>query len=124
MSFFGTLASGVEDSAREKGYKLLMSNSLYKTESELDAINSLRNHDCQGIILHSEYSDEETLIKLAKDVPGLVLINRYIPSLANRCVWLDNESGAKRPLNIYLHTDIVNSQWLPVSTRIGILARG
>ncbi|ANB21687.1 LacI family DNA-binding transcriptional regulator [Alteromonas stellipolaris] len=96
MSFFGTLASGVEDSAREKGYKLLMSNSLYKTESELDAINSLRNHDCQGIILHSEYSDEETLIKLAKDVPGLVLINRYIPSLANRCVWLDNESGAKK----------------------------
>ncbi len=96
MSFFGTLASGVEHTAREKGYKLLMANSLYETQSELDAINSLRNHNCQAIILHSEYSDEDTLIQLAKDIPGLVLVNRYIPAIANRCVWLDNQSGAQR----------------------------
>ncbi|WJG10096.1 LacI family DNA-binding transcriptional regulator [Aliiglaciecola sp. LCG003] len=96
MSFFGTLASGVEHTAREKGYKLLMANSLYETQSELDAINSLRNHNCQAIILHSEYSDEDTLVQLAKDIPGLVVVNRYIPAIANRCVWLDNQSGAKR----------------------------
>jgi len=45
--------------------------------------------------LHSEYSDEKTLIKLAEQMPGLVLVNRYIPKLANRCVWLDNLSGAQ-----------------------------
>jgi len=95
MSFFGSLASGVEKAARDNNYKLLMSNSLYETKSELDAIESLREHDCKAIILHSEYSDEKTLIKLAKQIPGLVLINRYIPQLANRCVWLDNVSGAK-----------------------------
>ena len=95
MPFFGSLASGVEKAARENNYKLLMSNSLYETQSELDAIESLREHNCKAIILHSEYSDEKTLIKLAEQIPGLVLINRYIPQIANRCVWLDNLSGAQ-----------------------------
>lgn len=95
MTFFGTLASGVEKAARENNCKLLMSNSLYETQSELDAIESLREHNCDAIILHSEYSDEKTLIKLAKQIPGLVILNRYIPQIANRCVWLDNVSGAQ-----------------------------
>jgi len=94
MTFFGCLAAGVEKTAREKKFKLLMSNSLYETKTELEAINSLREHSCSAIILHSEYSDEETLAELAKDIPGLVIINRYIPSLAGRCVWLDNEAGS------------------------------
>jgi len=95
MPFFGSLASGVEKAARENNYKLLMSNSLYETESELAALESLRSHNCKAIILHSEYSDEETLIKLANEIPGLVLVNRYIPKISNRCVWLDNLSAAK-----------------------------
>ncbi len=94
MTFFGTLAAGVEKTAREQHYKLLMANSMYETQSELDAINSLRDHNCQAIVLHSEYSDEKTLIKLAEEIPGLVLVNRYIPAIAHRCVWLDNIAGA------------------------------
>lgn len=102
MSFFGTLASGVEDTAREKGYKLLMSNSMYETQSEKEAINSLRYHNCQALILHSEYSDEDEIVALAQDIPGLVLINRYIPAIANRCVWLDNVTGSQRATDYLL----------------------
>ena len=68
MPFFGSLASGVENGARENNFKLLMANSLYETESELKAIESLRENNCKAIILHSEYSDEKTLIKLAKEI--------------------------------------------------------
>ncbi len=109
MSFFGTLACGVEKAAKEQNYKLLMSNSLYETQSEIDAINSLRDHHCDAIILHSEYSDEKTLIDLAEKIPGLVLINRYIPKIANRCVWLDNVSAAKQATQYLLdkgHKDL------------------
>jgi LacI family transcriptional regulator len=95
MTFFGCLASGAEKAARKKGLKLLMSNSLYETKTELEAINSLREHSCNAIILHSEYSDEKDLKELAEKIPGLVLINRYIPSLASRCVWLDNVYGGR-----------------------------
>mgnify|MGYP001322588039 CR=1 FL=1 len=104
MSFFGSLASGVEKGARENSFKLLMANSLYETESELNAIESLRANNCKAIILHSEYSDEKTLIKLAGEIPGLVLINRYIPEIANRCVWLDNLSGAQVATKHLLNT--------------------
>ena len=95
MPFFGSLACGVEIAAQENNYKLIMSNSLYETKSEIAAIESLKEHNCKAIILHSEYSDESTLVKLAEEIPGLVLINRYIPRLANRCVWLDNFSGSQ-----------------------------
>lgn len=94
MTFFGTLAAGVEKTAREQHYKLLMANSLYETESELAAIASLRANNCHALILHSEYSDEKTLQKLADEMPGLVVINRYVPAIAHRCVWLDNQRGA------------------------------
>jgi len=95
MAFFGCLAAGAEIAARKNNYKLLMSNSLYETKTELEAIESLREHSCDAIVLHSEYSDEKTLIDLAKKIPGLVLINRFIPKLAHRCVWLDNLAGAQ-----------------------------
>jgi LacI family transcriptional regulator len=95
MSFFSSLACGSEHAARENGYSLVMRNSLYETKSELDAIKSLRDHNCQSIILHSEYSDEQMLIKLAKEIPGLVFINRFIPELAERCVWLDNQAASQ-----------------------------
>ncbi len=108
MSFFGSLASGVEKGARENNLKLLMANSLYETESELNAIESLRANNCKAIILHSEYSDEKTLIKLASEIPGLVLINRYIPEIANRCVWLDNISGSQVAAKYLIDTGHTN----------------
>jgi len=108
MSFFGSLASGVEKGARDNNLKLLMTNSLYETESELNAIESLRANNCKAIILHSEYSDEETLIKLAKEIPGLVIMNRYIPEIANRCVWLDNQAGSQVATQYLLDSDHKN----------------
>lgn len=95
MTFFGCLAAGVENAARDNNLKLLMSNSQYETKTELEAIESLREHSCGAIILHSEYSDEKVLCRLADEIPGLVLINRFIPDLAHRCVWLDNVAGGK-----------------------------
>ncbi|MBO0217575.1 DNA-binding transcriptional regulator GalS, partial [Vibrio sp. Vb2880] len=38
-------------------------------------------------------SDKE-LISYAKEVKGMVLINRHIPELADRCISLDNRKGA------------------------------
>lgn len=102
MAFFGTLAAGAEEVAREQGYGVMMCNSLYETQSELDAINTLRRQGCQSIILHSEYSEDEQLIELAREIPGLVLINRFVAPIAHRCVWFDNLSGAQQATNYLL----------------------
>lgn len=109
MTFFGTLAAGAEEMARERGYNLIMCNSLYETQSELDAIDSLRRQGCQSIILHSEYSDDTQLVELAEEIPGLVIINRFIPQIAQRCVWFDNLSASQQATRYLVergHTEI------------------
>ncbi|WP_111979368.1 LacI family DNA-binding transcriptional regulator [Algibacillus agarilyticus] len=99
MAFFGLLAAGAEEMARELGANLLICNSLYEVESEINAIHALVAQGCQSIILHSEYSESEQLIKLCKEVPGLVIINRFIPEISERCVWFDNNSASQACTN-------------------------
>jgi LacI family transcriptional regulator len=47
------------------------------------------------MVVHSKALDDKTLIDFANQIPGFVLINRYIPEIANRCVWLDNVTGGR-----------------------------
>jgi LacI family transcriptional regulator len=55
----------------------------------------LLEHRVEAMVVHSKALDDKTLIDFAKQVPGFVLINRYIPEIANRCVWLDNVTGGR-----------------------------
>lgn len=107
--FFGSIAYGSEKACREKGYQILMRNSQNKPEFEIDAINSFREHGCENIVLHSKFSTPESLISLADSIKGLVLINRFIPEIGVRCIWLDNVAGGKMAAGYLLdkgHTDI------------------
>jgi LacI family transcriptional regulator len=45
-------------------------------------------------VIHSKGLSDEELIGYAKEVKGMVLINRHIPELAERCISLDNRKGA------------------------------
>jgi LacI family transcriptional regulator len=93
--FFGSIAHGAEKFARVHRFQVMMRNSQNDTSIELDAINSFRDHGCENIIVSSKFGNEETFIELAKEIPGLIFINRYIKSLSNRCVWLDNIAGGR-----------------------------
>lgn len=93
--FFGSIAHGAEKAARERKFQVMMRNSQNDTLIEIDAINSFREHGCENIIISSKFGNEEAFIKLAKIIPGFILINRYIEKLANRCVWLDNIAGGR-----------------------------
>lgn len=103
------LAAGAEETARELGCNLMICNTLYEKESELSSLKSLVKQGCKSIILHSEYTDASELIALADEIPGLVIINRYIPELSERCVWFDNISSALSGANYIIdqgHKDI------------------
>ncbi|MER2493026.1 LacI family DNA-binding transcriptional regulator [Catenovulum sediminis] len=91
--FFATLAYGIEKVARQKDIQVLLSSGSIQVETELKAIETLLEHRCEAMIVHSKALDDETLIDFASQVPGFVLINRYIEQIADRCVWLDNYSG-------------------------------
>ncbi|MBU2881730.1 LacI family DNA-binding transcriptional regulator [Psychrosphaera sp. B3R10] len=93
--FFGSIAFGAEKASRLTSYQVMMRNSQNDPDLEVDAINSLREHGCENMILHSKFGDADTLKSLADKIPGLVFINRFLPEMASRCVWLDNVSGGR-----------------------------
>jgi LacI family transcriptional regulator len=93
--FFASLAQGVEQVARQKNMQLLLSTGLVSAETERQAINLLIERRCDVMVVHSKKLSDQTLIDLANKVPGLVLIDRYIEQIAQRCVWLDNLEGGK-----------------------------
>jgi LacI family transcriptional regulator len=94
--FFGALAIGAEEAATKAKYKVLMGNSHNDSQTEKDLLDSFMEQGCQNIILHSKFTDDKTIIKWANEIKGLVVINRFIPEIANRCIWLDNVSGGRQ----------------------------
>jgi LacI family transcriptional regulator len=93
--FFASLASGVDKIARDHNMQLLLSTAQQSAESERAAINLLIERRCQAIVLHSKKLSDAELISLCDKIPGLILIDRVIEDIKDKCVWLDNEEGGK-----------------------------
>ncbi|XQW83530.1 LacI family DNA-binding transcriptional regulator [Thalassotalea piscium] len=91
--FFASLAYGVEQVARSHNMQLLLSTGLATPESEKQAINLLVERRCDVIVVHSKRLSDDELITLSAKIPGLVIIDRLIEQVADRCIWLDNFEG-------------------------------
>lgn len=89
------MAQGIEKVATEKDIQIFFNSGSFDKASELKAIGTLLEHRYQAMVIHSKALDEQTLINFANKHPGLVLINRYIKEIADRCVWLDDKLGGK-----------------------------
>lgn len=92
--FFGTLIKAVDQVARENNKHLLIGNGYHNTDTEREAIELLINSSRESLIIHSKALPAQELIDFAKEVPGFVLINRFIPEIAERCIAFDNFKGA------------------------------
>lgn len=92
--FFGTLVKAVDNVAQENGKQILIGNGYHHADKERQVIELLINNRCDALVIHSKSLSDEELIAFANEVPSLVLINRHIPEIANRCISLDNEKGA------------------------------
>ncbi|HEY5715898.1 MAG TPA: substrate-binding domain-containing protein [Psychromonas sp.] len=92
--FFGALVKSVDQEAAAQGKHLLIGNGYHDANCERKAIELLINSRCDALIVHSKALADDELIALAKELPGLVFINRYIEEIANRCICLDNARGA------------------------------
>jgi LacI family transcriptional regulator len=93
--FFAALAHSVDIVARKNGTQILISGGTFGEQAERKAIDTLLGHRCDAMVVHSKTLANQELIDLAAAVPGFVLINRFIPEIAGRCVWLDNRAGGK-----------------------------
>ena len=93
--FFGSVADGVSSVAKETDHRLIMCNSQGDFTQVLKAINTLQEHGCQNIILHSHATPAQKLIELTKKIPGLVILSRNIAEISEHCVWLNNQYGGQ-----------------------------
>ena len=92
--FFGSMVKAIDTVANEQGKQVLIGNGYHDATKEKHAIDLLINSRCESLVVHSKGLSNEVLIKLADEVPGMVLINRFIPEIASRCIALDNYKGS------------------------------
>ncbi|MEI8595753.1 substrate-binding domain-containing protein [Photobacterium sp. Hal280] len=91
--FFGAMVKAIDGIARQEKKHLLIGNGYHNAEQEREAIELLLNSRCESYVIHSKALSNDELIEFAREVPSMVLINRFIPEIANRCIALDNERG-------------------------------
>ncbi|MEL0613014.1 substrate-binding domain-containing protein [Marinomonas arenicola] len=97
--FFGSMVKAIDTIATEQGKHLLIGNGYHSAKKERETIELLISQGCEALVIHSKSLTAEELITFANEAPGLVLINRFIPEIAERCIALDNLKGS------YLATD-------------------
>ncbi|MBD1577259.1 MULTISPECIES: substrate-binding domain-containing protein [Vibrio] len=92
--FFGSMVKAIDTVATAQGKHLLIGNGYHSAQKEREAIELLINHRCEALVIHSKALSNDELIGFAKEIPGMVLINRHIPEIAQRCIALDNHRGS------------------------------
>ncbi|GGX72993.1 LacI family DNA-binding transcriptional regulator [Saccharospirillum salsuginis] len=110
--FFGPMMQRAEQVIRDAGKHLIITSGHSTLEEERDAVQFLLKRRCDALILHLDLMPDEEIIELCDKSPlPIILVNRLIPELADRCVSLDNEAGgylATRHLLDLGHTRIAH----------------
>lgn len=100
--YYGALLHGAEEALAAEGFKMLAESARERAEGERQAWESLRERQCDAVIVHSDKLDDAELAQRMEDHPRSVLMNRHVASHGERCVYLDNEVGGALAAR-YLH---------------------
>jgi LacI family transcriptional regulator len=92
--FFGMLVKAVDKIAHQNNKQVLIGHGYHQAEQERRAMELLINSRCDALVIHAKALSDQELIDYAREMKGMVLINRHIPAIAERCVSLDNFKGA------------------------------
>jgi len=91
--FFGRMLSSVEAELRNAGKRVIITAGHSDEAKEKDCIEFLLGSSCDALILHVYSVPHEYLIKLNQGPVPIIILNNYIPEIAENCITLDNEHG-------------------------------
>ncbi|MFN1514934.1 LacI family DNA-binding transcriptional regulator [Vibrio owensii] len=91
--FYGPLMHNAENTVRESNNHLIVTSGLESHSREIDSINFLRSKQVDGLIIHSDMLSDDELIEVIEKTPSTIVLNRYIPEVADKCIFIDNELG-------------------------------
>lgn len=100
--FFMSMAESVGKACQAEGIQLTTLLGGQSAQSEESALKSAQEHNCRSIVFHSKYLSDEKLIKIVTENPRLILLNRFVPSHPERCIWLDNVYGGEQMIRYFI----------------------
>ena len=96
---FGMLAETIQKTLFGLGYNLIICNTSYDLEIELEAFNTLLMKKADAIIAIPSNRASEKLKEIASMEIPIVLVDRIIPGLDVDTVRLDNVKGTQNAIN-------------------------
>lgn len=91
--FYSTLAKSIEDISNSHGYNLILCNSAYNTEKELEHLKTLRANRVAGIILCPWGKNKEYLNNIIDAGTKVVLLDGIVNGVKCDTVMSDNFEG-------------------------------
>lgn len=91
--YYGTMMAEIENALREAGKHVIIAAGGGNEAREREGVEFLLNRGCDALILDVESVTDQYLVELCQGSTPIVLINRYVTGIADRCIYLDNELG-------------------------------
>lgn len=91
--FYGPLMQWVEETLYTQGIHTVITSGQESYDKEKHALSFLRSKQVDGYIIHSDMLSDLELIEAVKQQPATIILNRYIPEIAEHCVYIDNKLG-------------------------------
>lgn len=100
-SFFPEVVRGIEEIAYKKNYQLFLTNSVEDQVREKNAINTLRSHRVDGLLISCSQSSEDIRYfkKLVDTGLPVVFFDRVIEGIGASCVVIDDEESSRKITN-------------------------
>lgn len=108
--FYGEMLAGIESELRAAEKHAVITSSESDESSEIAGVEFLLSRSCDAMILRLDVVPDEYFVELHKNDPTpFVVLDRFIPEIADRCVYLDNELGgylATRSVLVLGHREV------------------
>lgn len=91
--YYGPMMAEIESSLRAANKHVIIAVGHSDAAQEKDSVEFLLGRGCDALILDVEAVSDQYLIELSQGSTPIVLINRYIAAISERCIYLDNELG-------------------------------
>lgn len=90
--FFATMSGVIINQLKNRGYNILLSDTMENAENEVEALNSFVSRKVDGIIAVPVSSSPDFLEEISRSIP-VILIDRYFDDTKLPYVCTDNYSG-------------------------------
>lgn len=94
-AYYSCIVESVSNFLVAHGFQLSVLPKQQSEQSEREAFKSLDKGTCDGLIIHADRLNDDELNALMTQYPTTVMLDRYLPLFADRCVFADNNRGGE-----------------------------